>query len=350
MSRGRRFSGIASVLAVLFLGFHCEAIDRARPRTMFGEGLESGGSDGVKVYLNAGVLTHKSEKLYPREDVQRLLDGAAAKLEQKYEGLSFHFILDQSQDLEFVTGRALRKTNLKISPFALREGLERANAYLREIAVAPFVDIARSALLRNTGSLSISLPQNAQNGATDYVFRDAENLLEGWLGADWSQKWPELAVYNFLSYWQSYSSEQIHYDVILTDARILPDSAWNISHGAGKSDYYLLPAPGRAALDRIALVVSLNGVAGSDSNQAALVEGLEHLILPTMEDEAIGMDWGQRRMILKVLHRFYNKGKKDACPDWNLSSYNYVEPVANLSPPLGSLLTENRYNLDRLCN
>ena len=103
MSKERRYSGIVNflrILAILLLVVGCGGLEDVRPRTMFGEGVEVAGPDHLQIYLNVGVLTGKSEMLYPRERVERWLALASANFRRKHPntGMAKALSLDAQND------------------------------------------------------------------------------------------------------------------------------------------------------------------------------------------------------------------------------------------------------------
>lgn len=375
MSRERRFSEKGSSFAIiLLLGLllaACDILEDVRPRTMFGEGL-SHKDEKIHVHLNVGLLTAESEKLYPREKVSSWLEEVSVSLEKKYEGVEFHFILDQPQDLEFITARAIARDRLPLkSPFATGASEEQREAYLRGISFAPLLNYANHAQASlHSGVLPVWAEPPQRN-----------SLSVAHLQSLWSLKsLRELQSYNYLSFWQSYAYSQIHYDVILVDVSVFPDDPYRLLRSEGPRSHYLIPAPGRAALDRVAVLISISDGAddpvepgdpedpsslsgpkkhigrddskeGGDSDTSnrheevrseRIVAGMESLLLST------GSTMDHRREIFRSLASFHRKGKKIGCAQWNESSHLYIERD-EIDPLLLKLLLENRRNLNRLC-
>ncbi|MCB1137877.1 MAG: hypothetical protein KDK23_03935 [Leptospiraceae bacterium] len=337
---------LSLVVIILLIGA-CGALEDLRPRTMFGEGLSN--KEDLEVYLNVGLLTAESEKLYPRETVERWLQSAGEALQTRYPGIRFHFILDQPQDLDFITGRAIGRNRLPlVSPFPLRK-VESRQRYVQMAFWRPAIEYAGQ-------SIQASLPPIASLlEALQTRTRPPElsALYEQWekFGSDATQA--SIPAHAFLTFWQSYSSSQIHYDIILTDVSVLPDDPYRLrTTGGSPRPFYLIPAPGRPALDRMAVLVTIRPSEGDEakdlpSNARRIEPALEAMLLGPQYPESGKME--ARRLILAALSAFHNQGKKVGCGLWNQSSHLYIESREK-DPLLLAIFEENRRNMDRLCS
>lgn len=353
MSSERRYSANARpaliLAALLLLGSpNCDLLEDVRPRTMFGEGVEKGPGESLDLYLNVGLLTSRSEKLYAREQLDQWLERAGQEIHADYPELRFHFIVDQPQDTEFITARAVRRNRLPIeSPYPLRLSIEDKESYLHQIQLEPVLLIgAEFPASVASGSLPLisAKPISAVPGA--------EALRSEWLSSSGlDSRDPEIEEYRFLTFWQSYAYSQIHYDVILVDTRILPDDPHSLRNNPFRvSSSYLLPAPGRAALDRVAVIVSIHppGEEGAN-NTDSIRAGLEKLVFLGKTGDNASMRQ-KRYELLRSLHLFHQEGKKRGCRSWNDSSPSYRDAFISLDPLIVELLMENLRNMDRLCS
>ena len=351
MSKERRYSGIVNflrILAILLLVVGCGGLEDVRPRTMFGEGVEVAGPDHLQIYLNVGVLAGKSEMLYPRERVERWLALASANFRRKHPELEVIFLLDQPQDTEFITARAIGRNRLPmVSPFPLRLDDDAKRQYLRGISLLSLAKTGVSGLCAN-----LCLPLDSLKMSRLSV--PSLEILQGrWKETvDVDQQDPEVSAYRFLTFWQSYSYSQIHYDIILTDTPVVPDDPYGLRTWNGEPrNHYLLPAPGRAALDRISVLVSISPPGEDGAEQRAIIsieEALDSLLFPgnsQREPELRAI----RLKIMTAVSEFHNAGKKPGCSLWNDSSYHYSDTWQGLDPTIASLLRENKRNMDRLC-
>ncbi len=351
MNSERRFSEIAKQYLLLVLGLlfmvQCGALEDVRPRTMFGEGVEESADGKLVLYLNVGVLTGRSEKLYSREAVESWLNEAAEALEQSYPDVQYRFIVDQPQDTEFITARAVRRNRLPLlSPFPLRDSQKAKEVYLFRLAISPVLWAISERVISGVSGIP-ALDRNT--GYAKLPKLDALN--QAWrAAAGLDESDPEIHSYQFLTFWQSYSYSQIHYDIVLTDTAVLPDDAHNLkTEPFTVASSYLLPAPGRPALDRIAVLISI--LPPGDNREEMLEriqKGLEKLTFPglTGSSEILRQ---QRIDVLRSLHDFHQKGKNVGCEAWNRSSHYYGEGLIGLDPIIAELLKENLRNMSRLC-
>ncbi|MCB1170148.1 MAG: hypothetical protein KDK25_07435, partial [Leptospiraceae bacterium] len=324
----------------------CGALEDIRPRTMFGEGVNK--KDNLEVHLNVGLLTAESEKLYRREKVERWLADAGELLRKKYPGIRFHFILDQPQDLDFITGRAIGRNRLPLlSPFPLRKDEESRMRYVKLAFRLPAIEYGGQTLqasLPRPGAL-LALPSSSSPApALSAIYKQWEEF-----GVDIASA--SIPAHAFLTFWQSYSASQIHYDIILTDVAVLPDDPYRLrTTGGSPRPFYLIPAPGRPALDRMAALITIrpeDGNSENTSNAQRIEPALEALLLGPQWPDSGKMEG--RRRILGALSAFYNQGKKVGCGLWKESSHLYIESTER-DPLLLVIFEENRRNMDRLCS
>ncbi|MBR33415.1 MAG: hypothetical protein CMN77_19105 [Spirochaetaceae bacterium] len=356
MSKERRSSGIAKkylfLIPVLLVTLgRCEALDDARPRTMFGEGVEESEKGRPVIYLNVGILTGKSEKLYPRDTVEAWLNEAGVTLETVYPELQFRFLVDQPQDTEFITAPAVRRNRLPLlSPYPLRQSREAKAGYLKQLALEPGLRLISGFALAQ----ATAMPFLPEEDPGEWKTPDPRKLTREWkLNSGIDESDPEIDSFHFLTFWQSYSYSQIHYDVILTDAVVLPDDSFHLKTAPyAVSNSYLIPAPGRPALDRAAVLISIipPGYGEKDvssKNVSRISGGLKKLLFPGKTGNN-GASIRRRIQVLQALHEFHQKGKKVGCESWNESSH-YYRDAFDTDPLIAELLKENLRNMNRLC-
>jgi len=350
--------------AAILIGFLsasvCIACGEDSSYQLRGKGLARTADGGLLWTLNAGVLNDSQLPELQRKDVEPVLESAAREASRLLPGMEFRILADQPMNALFLMERTIRAENYLArrteaeGPVLRLSGDDAARAAnRRKLEIAGFPSARADALLDLLARLQ-ETPLEPGGGASGPDKGQPVEVAE--IGSGCLHQKPAASAH----VWRVYLSQQIRYDLLLTNAFVIEDDLRRYSSATPRGALVpverptLLPVPGRTALEGSGALVSWAGrLAPESCLQAAdlrrksreairadLIRVLLALALPASaelleraelpgaipngesfpEYAARELDcpdcprrWELRRKYLGALYDYYTGGGADAC-------------------------------------